>query len=211
VVFNFQGTDPLEGSLELVEAYYALGVRHMGLAYNLRNRVGDGCFEPNDAGLSLFGRKLIAQMNRCGMLIDGSHAGVRTSLHAMELSSAPVIFSHANPAGLCPHPRNLSDEQIRACAATGGVVGILGISNMLGTDGDVSPERIATHVDYCVQLVGIEHVGLAVGTCTGGRRTAEVGQLSGRYAARGAGVLPRDNAGTARTRLHTGTGARRVG
>ena len=162
VVFNFQGTDPLDGSLELVEAYYALGVRHMGLAYNMRNRVGDGCFEPDNAGLSLFGRKLIAQMNRCGMLIDGSHAGVRTTLQAMELSSAPVIFSHANPAGLCPHPRNIGDEQIRACAATGGVVGILGISNMLGTDDDVSPERIATHVDYCVQLVGIEHVGLAL-------------------------------------------------
>lgn len=162
VVFNFQGTDPLEGSLELVEAYYALGVRHMGLAYNLRNRVGDGCFEPDDAGLSLFGRKLIAQMNRCGMLIDGAHTGSRTSLQAMEHSSAPMIFSHANPAGLCPHPRNLSDEQIRACATTGGVVGILGISNMLGTDDDVSPERIATHVDYCAQLVGVEHVGLAL-------------------------------------------------
>jgi len=162
VIFHFQGTDPLQGSLEMVETYYTLGVRHMLLAYNVRNPVGDGCFEPEDSGLSMFGKRLIGEMNRVGMLVDGSHTGRRSSLEAMECSESPCIFSHANPSGLHQHPRNITDEQIRACAETGGVVGILGISNMLGSDGDVSARRIVEHIDYCVQLVGPDHVGLSL-------------------------------------------------
>ena len=80
----------------------------------------------------------------------------------MEISDSPVIFSHANPARIHPHPRNIDDDQIRACAATGGVVGILGISNMLGPDEEASTALLARHIDYVVQLVGIDHVGLSL-------------------------------------------------
>ena len=162
IIIHFQGTDPLEGSLAMVETYYQLGVRHMLLAYNLRNRVGDGCFEPNDAGLSAFGKKLIAEMNRVGMQVDGSHTGYRTSMEAIDLSDSPVIFSHANPAAVHEHPRNIKDDQIKACAESGGVVGILGISNMMGTDNDASSALLVRHIDYCVQLVGIDHVGISL-------------------------------------------------
>jgi len=162
VIFHFQGTDPLEGRLDLVDTYYQLGVRHMLLAYNTRNQVGDGCFEPNDAGLSLFGRKLVARMNRAGMIVDCSHTGYRTSLEAMEISDSPVIFSHANPFGMHEHPRNIRDDQLQRCADTGGVVGILGISNMLGAEGTATADRVAQHIDYCVQKIGVDHVGISL-------------------------------------------------
>ena len=162
VVFHFQGSGPLEGELHMVETYYQLGVRHMLLVYNGSNNVGDGCFEPNDAGLSLFGKRLVKEMNRVGMLIDGAHTGYRTSMEAIDLSEAPVIFSHANPAGVHQHVRNIRDDQIKACADSGGVVGILGVSNMMGPDHDVSTELLVKHIDYCVQLVGIDHVGISL-------------------------------------------------
>lgn len=162
VVFHFQGTNPLEGSIAMVDTYYQLGVRHMLLAYNQRNAVGDGCFEPTDAGLSAFGNRLVREMNRVGMLIDGSHTGYRTSMEAMQLSDSPVIFSHANPVGVHPHIRNIKDDQIKACAETGGVIGILGVSNMMGPRNESSASLLVRHIDYCVQLVGINHVGISL-------------------------------------------------
>jgi len=162
VSFHFQGTNPLEGSLEMIAAYYELGVRHMALAYNTRNRVGDGCFEPTDGGLSIFGRRVVREMNRVGMLVDGSHTGRRTSHEAMELSDSPFIFSHANPAGVFDHVRNINDDQIRHCAESGGVVGIMGISAMLGPENLATIELMVRHIDYVVQLVGIDHVGLSL-------------------------------------------------
>lgn len=162
VSFHFQGTNPLEGKPEMIAAFYQLGVRHMALAYNARNQVGDGCFEPKDGGLSAFGRKVVREMNRVGMLVDGSHTGRQTSLEAMELSDSPFIFSHANPAGVFDHVRNINDDQIRQCAESGGVVGIMGISAMLGPDNLATVDLMVQHIDYVVQLVGIDHVGLSL-------------------------------------------------
>ena len=107
--FHFQETNPLEGSVHMVETFYDLGVRHMLLAYNQKNRVGDGCAERTDAGLSRFGVSVIKDMNRVGMIVDGSHSGYRTTMEAMEISTAPFIFSHANPYALHPHYRNIRD------------------------------------------------------------------------------------------------------
>jgi membrane dipeptidase len=162
VSFDIQGTMPLDEKVEMVEIYYRLGVRHMLMAYNARNAVGDGCMEPGNCGLSLFGKRVVSEMNRVGMLVDCAHTGRRTSLEVMELSTSPVIFSHANVAAVHPHPRNLVDEQIDACARTGGVIGILGVSNMLNADYDASPARLVEHVDYIVQRAGPDHVGLAL-------------------------------------------------
>ena len=161
VGFHFQETNPLEGSLAMIELYYQLGVRHMLLAYNQKNRVGDGCAEPTDAALSRFGVSVVKEMNRVGMLVDGSHSGHRTTMHAMEVSSAPFVFSHANAHALHPHYRNIRDDQIRACAETNGVIGINGCGCFLG-DAEASTESIFRHVDYMVSLVGPKHVGIAL-------------------------------------------------
>jgi membrane dipeptidase len=125
--FMFQGTNPIAKNLDMVDIYYQLGVRSMILSYNARNAVGDGCAEISDAGLSRFGRKLIEKMNQVGMIIDLSHVGRKTSMDVMEISQAPVIFSHSDVYAIHPHARNLNDQQIKACAETGGFIGINGI------------------------------------------------------------------------------------
>lgn len=161
LVYHFQEMEPFEGRIELISLFYELGVRCALLAYNARNRVGDGCTEPSDAGLSRFGRAVVSEMNRVGMLVDGSHSGYRTTMDAMSVSSAPFIFSHANAYAIVPHVRNIKDDQIRACAATGGVIGINGVGEYLGPDG-ATTEALFAHVDYIANLVGPQHVGIGL-------------------------------------------------
>jgi len=159
ISFMFQGTNPLAKDLYMVETYYQLGVRSMILSYNIRNAMGDGCTEPNDAGLSRLGKSLIEKMNQTGMLIDGSHTGYRTSMEAMALSTQPVIFSHSNAYAIHPHPRNLKDDQIIACAKTGGAIGINGI-NLLTGDENAGLAKYIQHIEYIANLVGPQHIML---------------------------------------------------
>lgn len=157
--FNFQETLPFEKNLDSIQLFYDLGVRQALMAYNNRNFVGDGCAEPDDAGLSLFGREVVKEMCRVGMFVDGSHSGYRTSMEALDLCDGPFIFSHSNPFAIRPHYRSIKDDQIKACAATGGIIGINGVGYWVG-DNDASTEAIFRCLDYTVQMVGAEHVGL---------------------------------------------------
>ncbi|HZZ65247.1 MAG TPA: membrane dipeptidase [Candidatus Baltobacteraceae bacterium] len=159
---HFQGTNPFQGRLEMVESYYTLGVRHALLAYNQRNLVGDGCHERTDGGLSRFGITLIAEMNRVGMLVDCSHSGYRTTMEAMEVSTAPCIFSHSLARALVDHERNISDEQIIALAKTGGVIGVNGIGFFMSNDLQASTEALVRHIDHIAQLVGPQHIALGL-------------------------------------------------
>ena len=161
IVFHFQGTNPVNYDINMISTYYHLGIRHMLMAYNLRNAVGDGCKERTDEGLSRFGVQLVEEMNRVGMVVDCTHTGHKTSMEVMEVSKAPVVFSHSNPKALKEHPRNIADDQIKACAKTGGVMGVNGVGIFLG-DNDNSTEQQLRHVDYLVQMVGPDHVGFAL-------------------------------------------------
>ena len=161
VGFHFQGSNPVNYDVNLIEVYYQLGVRHMLLAYNSRNATGDGCNERTDGGLSRFGISVVEQMNRVGMLIDGTHCGYRTTMELFEHSRDPVILSHVNARSLWEHRRNVRDDQIKACAASGGVVGVSGVGIFLG-DNDVSPARLVEHIDHIAGLVGPDHVGLGL-------------------------------------------------
>lgn len=159
VGFNFQDSGPFEDRIEMVDVYRDLGIRQVGLAFNTRNFIGDGCAEQHDAGLSRYGLSAIRAMNRAGILVDGSHAGYRTTMQAMDASDAPFIFSHSNPFVIRPHYRNIKDDQIKACAATGGVIGINGVGFWVG-DVNAPTEAIFRCLDHTVQLVGARHVGL---------------------------------------------------
>lgn len=161
VGLHFEGTRCFERNLDVIEAFVRLGVRHTLLAFNAANSAGSGCAEKCDGGLTAFGRRIVAEMQRVGMLVDLSHVGRRTSLEAIEVSSRPVMFSHSNVNAIAPSFRNVTDEQIRACAATGGVIGISGSSTYLG-DWDVKAETVFRHVDYIAQMVGHEHVALGL-------------------------------------------------
>jgi membrane dipeptidase len=159
--FHHQGTNMLQGDVNMVSLYYQLGIRALLLCYNSKNSVGDGCHEPTNAGLSSFGRTLIKEMNRVGMLVDCSHTGHRTTMDAMEVSTSPVIFSHSNSRVLRDHERNIWDDQIKACAQTGGVIGMNGMGIYIA-DNDASNEAMFRHVDYMCELVGPQHVGLGL-------------------------------------------------
>jgi membrane dipeptidase len=160
IVFHFQGTNPIESNVHMVDVYYRLGIRHMLMAYNLRNPVGDGCKERTDNGLSHLGVNLVKEMNRVGMVVDCTHTGYQTTMDVMDTSTSPVVFSHSNAKALNDHPRNIVDEQIRKCAATGGVIGVNGVGIFLGNN-DCSTENQIRHVDYMVQMVGADHVGFS--------------------------------------------------
>jgi membrane dipeptidase len=157
--FNVQDTIQIGTEMSRVGELYELGVRHMLLAYNTRNHVADGCAEVSDAGLSNFGRRLVKEMNRVGMIVDCSHTGRRSSVEAMELSEGPCIFSHSGVHEVCAHIRNVRDDQIRACAAGGGAIGVVGIGAFLG-DAAARAETMFRHIDHIATLVGPEHVGI---------------------------------------------------
>ena len=161
VAFDLEGTEPLDGSVEMIQTYYDLGVRTMLIAYNEPNRAGGGCHGDPETGLTSFGKAVVKEMNRVGMLVDATHCSRRTTFDLFELSAAPVVFSHSVPAGVKKHPRNIDDEQMQACAHTGGVIGINGVGIFLG-DNDSSTASVVRAIDSAVQLVGPEHVGLGL-------------------------------------------------
>ena len=127
VGFDLEGAMPLLEQPAMVALYRDLGVRQMHFAYNRNNSVAGGCHD-DEQGLTALGRRMVAAVNEAGVLMDCSHTGRRCSLEIMTTSAKPVIFSHSNPLALVEHGRNVTDEQIRACAATGGVVCVSGVS-----------------------------------------------------------------------------------
>lgn len=161
-MLHFQTSSPFERDLDLVEVFYRLGVRVAQLTYNISNFVADGITEGRDAGLSKFGRQVIKEMNRVGMVIDGSHSGARATLQAMEPSEAPFIFSHSGCKAVYDHPRNITDDQIRACAATGGVIGVVGLPYFLSDSREATIEHLIRHVVHIAELVGTDHIGIGM-------------------------------------------------
>lgn len=160
--FNFQGGGPYGQDPGLVEPFKALGVGLAILCYNNRTALGDGCQETGNAGLSSLGRRFVAEMNRVGVIIDLSHAGERTALDTIEHSMDPVVFSHSNPRSEHAHVRNIGKKLIRACAETGGVIGINSLSFMLSDTGRSTVEDYVTHIEAVADLVGAEHVALGM-------------------------------------------------
>ena len=161
VIFDIEGLAPFDhGDHGLMELFAALGVRWALIAYNKNNKAGGGCLD-DDRGLTRHGRALLTEMKRVGVAVCCSHTGSRTALDVMECADNPVVFSHSNAHALQPHPRNISDTLIKACAETGGVVGVNGIAPFLGHADDLSAQ-IVRHIDHIVQTVGPDHAGLGL-------------------------------------------------
>ena len=165
VVFDIEGGNAVAAHPGLVELFYRLGVRWMLFAYNRNNTLGGGCMD-EDSGLTAYGRQIIDEMEQVGMVLCCTHVGHRTAREAIEYSHNPVIFSHSNPASVYPHARNIPDDLMKSCAASGGVVNINGVGLFLGAGmdgrGDNSTETLLRHIDYAVELIGPEHVGLGL-------------------------------------------------
>jgi membrane dipeptidase len=161
ITFDIEGARGVADQLSLISLYYDLGVRWMLMAYNRRNLVGDGVYDDEEEGLTPYGAEVVAEMERVGMVVCCSHTGPRTALQVMERATRPVIFSHSNPNAVWRHRRNIDDELMRACAATGGVVGINGVGLFLG-DLAASSEAFVRHLEYAVETIGPDHVGLGL-------------------------------------------------
>ncbi len=158
--FDLEGAMPLMDQPEMVQMYSDLGVRQIHFAYNRNNSVADGCHDV-ERGLTPLGKRMVQAVNDAGMLMDCSHTGRKCSLDIMAASSKPVIFSHANPLKLAEHGRNITDEQIKASAATGGVVCLSGVSAFLGNHTPTATD-MARHAAYVADLVGVQHVGIGL-------------------------------------------------
>jgi membrane dipeptidase len=160
VVFDLEDSRPLDDDLENVRRLADLGVRTLLPTYNNANRAGSGCLDHTDGGLTAWGRAVIAELNAAGIVPDGSHCSARTGLDMCEVSTGPVIYSHSCMRTLWDHPRNITDDQARACAETGGVVGITGVGIFLGPN-TPTLEAMTRHLEYAVGLIGVEHVGIS--------------------------------------------------
>ncbi len=163
IVFGVQGIGPkIEGDPTLLRILHRLGLRVATLTQNDRSALGGGCMDPTDSGLTQFGRACVREMNRVGILVDLAHAGERTALEALALSSTACLISHANVRSLAEHPRNVSDGVLRALAATGGVIGITAYAPFLRdrSAGRPTLEQFLDHICYVAELIGVAHVGI---------------------------------------------------
>jgi membrane dipeptidase len=143
-----------------VAFFFAQGQRISQLTYNESNRLGSGCTDGADAGLSSFGVDIVSAMNAVGMVIDVSHAGERTTLDAIAASSKPLLITHSNCRALVQHPRCKSDAVIRAMSQKGGVMGITGVKAFLSPRARPTIEDVLDHFDHVARLVGVEHLGI---------------------------------------------------
>jgi len=161
-ILSVEGGEALEGDLGVLRMLYKLGVRLLTLTWNQRNQIADGIGESRTgSGLTEFGLKVIDEMNNLRMFIDVSHLSETGFWDVIKRSKAPIVASHSNCYALCPHPRNLKDEQIKALADKGGVIGITFVPNFLTQEKrKTTVKDVVTHIDYLVEKAGIDCVGL---------------------------------------------------
>lgn len=159
-LLSVEGGEILGNSLFLLDVIYELGVRALGLTWNQRNAIGDGVGENTDSCLTEFGENVIRRMNELGMIIDVSHLNKAGFWHVLKLSSQPIIASHSCAYALCPHPRNLNDEQLKALAQNGGVVGVNFYPSFLTKGSEADLSDVISHIRHIVKVAGIDTVGL---------------------------------------------------
>ncbi len=161
MLLSIEGGEALGGELGLLRNFHRLGVRAMGLTWNRRNELADGVLDARSkGGLSEFGAQVVAEMESLGMLVDVSHLSQAGFWDVDAIANRPYIASHSNARALCDHPRNLTDSQIGAIAARGGVIGINFCPEFLSEEGNATIEDVISHIDYIARLAGVEHVGL---------------------------------------------------
>ncbi len=159
IILGFQNAHAFEDQLGYVEIFRKLGVGIVQLCYNTQNLIGTGCYE-RDGGLSGFGREVIAEMNRIGIMCDLSHVGPKTSEEVILESKKPVCYSHCLPSGLKEHPRNKSDEELRFIADHGGFVGVTMFTPFLKNGVNSTIEDYCEAIEYVMNIVGEDAVGI---------------------------------------------------
>jgi membrane dipeptidase len=160
IILSFESADMLEGKVERLELFGNLGVRVMQLSYNRKSPFAAGVMEPNAGGLTPLGRDAVKKMNELGIAVDLSHANAQTTADAIAASSRPVIMSHAGCTAIHPHPRNKTDEQLRALADKGGVMGIYDLPYLAASPKQPTVDDYMAHMEHALKVMGEEHVGV---------------------------------------------------
>lgn len=162
VILSLEGAEPVEYSPEALRVFYEAGIRTLGLTWNQRNHLADGVTEIGvGGGLTVQGERVVREANRLGVVIDVSHLAPACIDHTLRLSTRPIIASHANAAALHEHPRNLSDDRLRAVVASGGIVGVVPVAKFLAPSG-ATMDHVVQQLEYLMELVGERNVGLGL-------------------------------------------------
>lgn len=165
-----QDWNTIPDELRYLRIFHQLGIRMMHLTYQRRNMIGDGCGEASNAGLSDFGKAVVAEMNRVGVIVDCAHSGWQTSLEAAQISSKPMVASHSVAGALYAHIRSKPDEVIKAIADTDGLIGICCISRFLRGKGDLN--ALLDHIDHVAKKFGTDHVAIGTDIAYSSRNSA---------------------------------------
>jgi len=160
IILGFQNVSAFEDQIGYVQLFKELGVGIVQLAYNTQNLIGTGCYESQDRGLSDFGREVVAEMNRVGILCDLSHVGATTSRDVILASHKPVAYTHIAPAALQPHPRNKSDAEIRFIVEHGGFVGVTMFPPFLARGSGATVDDYVQAIDHVTGVAGEDQVGI---------------------------------------------------
>ena len=159
IILGWQNTSAIENDLKKLKIFYDLGIRVAQLTYNTQNLVGSGCWETHDGGLSDFGKDVVLEMNRLGMVIDLSHVGPKTSSDTIRLSKSPVTYTHCCPA-LKKHPRNKTDYQLKEIANKGGMIGFASYTPFLPKGSNSNIDDCIDAMDHLINVVGEDQVGI---------------------------------------------------
>ncbi len=188
LVLGLEAATPIENEIDRLDVLYGLGLRQIGVAYSDSNALGSGLAEPRDGGLTTFGRRAVTRMNQLGLAVDIAHSSAQTALDVCAVSDAPVLLTHGGARAVWDIPRMMPDEVLQAVASTGGVIGISAAPHT--TISTAHPRHsiasVMDHFEYCVELVGLEHVAFGPDTLYGdhvGLHTVFAALLSGATAA----------------------------
>lgn len=165
IFFGFQNPSPIEDDLGLVEICHTLGIRFMQLTYNNQSLLATGCYEEDDTGLTRFGRTVVSEMNRVGMVIDMSHSGERSTLEAIEYSTRPIAITHANPFWWHAALRNKSDTVLKTLTSAGGMLGFSLYPHHLAGGSDCTLENFCLMIAETASRYGTESIGIGSDLC----------------------------------------------
>jgi microsomal dipeptidase-like Zn-dependent dipeptidase len=165
IFYGFQNPSPMEDDIRLVEILHTLGTRFMQLTYNNQSLLGTGCYETTDSGITRMGKEVIEEMNRVGLVVDMSHSAERSTLEAIEISSRPIVITHANPGSWEPALRNKSDTVLRQLGASGGMLGFSMYPHHLKGKGECTLQSFCEMIAATAELMGVDHVGLGSDLC----------------------------------------------
>ena len=165
IIFGFQNSAPIANDIFLVEKFFKEGLRFMQLTYNNQTPLAGGCFEPKDSGVSRFGKAVIEEMNRLGMIVDLSHAGKQTCIDAIDFSSKPVAISHANPSFFHKSIRNIDSDVLQKLAKKNGFIGLSLYPYHLKNLGKCKVEEFCSMIKELINLIGEDNIGIGSDLC----------------------------------------------